>query len=108
MCSSPTGPSRSRTPVPTCRARAHGSAPALPLDLRQDAVAGTEFPVIEPDAQAVHPQPLCDSANDRLVLRAVTQKNIVCEIVSHTSPLAPLFFSYQGAKRHGCQPNVVS
>ena len=78
------------------------------LDLRRDAVAGLELPFIEPHAQPVLPQPLRDGAHDRLVLRAVAQEDVVCEIVSHISPLAPRFSSYQGAERHGCQPNVGS
>jgi hypothetical protein len=37
----------------------------------------------------------------------MTQENIVCEIVSHASPLALRFSSYQGDERHDCQPNFL-
>jgi hypothetical protein len=58
------------------------------LDLRRDAVASGDFPVIEPNAQAVRPQPLGNRAHDRLVLRAVAEEDVVFEIVRHGSPLA--------------------
>src|SRR5262245_48830331 len=63
-------------------------------------VTSAYFPFIEPDAQAVRTQPFCNGAHYRFVLRAMAQENIVCEIVSHISPLAPHFSSYQGAERH--------
>jgi hypothetical protein len=77
------------------------------LDLRRNAVAGTDFPVIKPNAYTVRPQPLCDGTNDRLVFRAVTQEYVVCEIVSHASPLALCSSSYQGDERYNCQPNFL-
>jgi len=41
--------------------------------LRQDAVAGTNFPVIEPNVQPVLPHPLHEGADDSFVLRAMTE-----------------------------------
>src|ERR1019366_333138 len=46
------------------------------LDLRRVAVAGADFPVIEPHAQAVRPQPLGEGADDFLILGAVAQEDI--------------------------------
>ena len=53
------------------------------LDFCWDAVAGAEFPFIKPDLQPVPPQPLRHVANDRSVFIAVTEENVVCEIVYH-------------------------
>jgi hypothetical protein len=74
----------------------HENAGALQpfLDLRRNAVAKTDFPVIEPDAQAVRPQPRRDGEDDRLVLRAVAEEDVVGEIVSHVILGVALFSLY--------------
>jgi len=59
------------------------------LDLRRDAVAGADLPVIELDAQPVRPQRFGDGAHDCFVLRAVAQEDIVFEIIAHASPVEP-------------------
>jgi hypothetical protein len=46
------------------------------LDLRQDTVAGLDFPFVELNSQSILPQPLRQRANYRFVLRAVAEKDI--------------------------------
>ena len=71
-----------------CRHAEHEHAGVLQLflDFRRDVVAGADFPVIEPHAQSVRPQPLRDGAHDRLALRAVAEEHVVGEIVWHKQP----------------------
>jgi hypothetical protein len=95
--------SGTRPPITISGMRADGHAPLL--DLRLNMVTSACSPFIELNAQAVLLQPFCDSTNDHLILRAVTQENIVCKIVSHASLLVSRFSSYQGDERHDCQPN---
>jgi hypothetical protein len=56
--------------------------------LGEDVVAGLEFPVIEPDAEAVGAEALGEGADDGLVLGAVAEEDVVSEIVGHDLPPA--------------------
>ena len=65
----------------------HAGAFQPVLDLRRDAVAGLDLPVVKPHPQPIAPQPLGDVANGVLVFGAVAQKNVELEILSHASPV---------------------
>jgi hypothetical protein len=52
-------------------------------DLCRDAVAGADFPVIEPDASPILPHPLRNSAHDSLISRAVTEEDVKGKAIRH-------------------------
>lgn len=49
------------------------------LDLRRDAVARPDFPLIKPDPHAIRLQPVRDVTDDVFVLRAVAEEDVVFE-----------------------------
>jgi hypothetical protein len=51
-------------------------------------VAGLEFSVVEPDAEAVGAEAFGEGADDGLVLGAVADENVVVEIVGHVCRIA--------------------
>ena len=53
------------------------------LNLRRNAVVGLQNPLIEPHAQAIRPQPFCDSADNSLVLGAMAQEHVEGEFIAH-------------------------
>ncbi len=56
------------------------------LDLRGGVVVGLQFPVVEPDAEAVGAEAFGEGADLWGVVRAVAEENVVVEIVGHASP----------------------
>ena len=56
------------------------------LDPGEDVVAGLEFPVVVPDAEAVGAEAFGEGADGRLVFGAVAEENVVAEVVGHALP----------------------